>query len=228
MKHLLLSLALFVVQYSNAQEIVKGVIMPTNNFDACCIYVPKSGLTVYGNAHGLIIGKLVPGEPDNNGEVYSAFLEISDERTKFAYPNLHMVGYEIMAIVYTAGRSNFIQLENGYWLSLEEVLKKNLTLKPWLKYIIEKNTEWYANDSGLNLREGPSTNSKRIAALKGDLWGIKPTNETDGNWCKVTVTHYRKHPCSGEDNLIIETFTGWVNLISDEQTPNVWNYGKGC
>ena len=228
MKQLFVYLTFFVIQFSNAQEIVKGVIMPTDNFDVCCIYVPKSGLTVYGNAHGPIVGELVLGEPDNNGEVYSAFLEIGDERTKFAYPNLHMVGYEVMALVYTAGRSNFIQLENSYWLSLEEVLKKSLTLKPWLKYIIEKDTEWYANDPGLNLRESPSTDSKILATLKGDLWGISPTSETNGNWCKVKVTHYRKHPCSGEDNLVVETFTGWVKLISDEQTPNVWNYGKGC
>ncbi len=228
MKHLLLSLTLLAAQLGNAQDIVKGVIMPTEDFEGCCVYIPNSGLTVYGNAHGPEIGRLVLGEPDNNNEVYSAFLEINGERTEFGYPNLHMVGYEVMAMIYTATRSNFFQIENGYWLNVEEVLEKNLTLKPWMNYIIEKDTEWYANSPGLNLRIGPSTNFEKIATLNGDLWGISPTNETNGNWCKVTVTHYREHPCSGNDNLVIETLTGWIKLISDQQTPNVWNYGKGC
>ena len=97
-----------------------------------------------------------------------------------------------------------------------------------MDYTIDKDTEWYANDPGLNLRESPTTNSKILATLKGDLWGISTTKETKGNWCKVKVTHYREHPCSGNDNLVIETIIGWVKLISDEQMPNVWNYGKGC
>lgn len=96
-----------------------------------------------------------------------------------------------------------------------------------MQYTIEKDTEWYANEPGLNLRTGPSTNFEITATLKGDLWGISPTKETKGNWCKVTATHYREHPCLGGDNLVIETLTGWIKLISDEQTPNVWNNGKG-
>lgn len=228
MKKLLLSFALLAAQLSSAQDMVKGVIMPTEGFEGCCVYVPKSGLTIYGNAHGPVIGKLIQGKPDNNNEVYSMFLEIDGDQIKFGYPNLHMVGYEVMALCYTAGRSNFVQLESGHWLSLEEILKTNLTLKPWIKYMIEKDTEWYANDPGLFLRESPSTDAKILATLKGDLWGISPINETNGNWCKVRVTHYREHPCSGKDNLVIETYSGWVKLISDDHTPNVWNYGKGC
>ena len=202
--------------------------MPNETFDVCCVYIPKSGLTLFEQPHGPVIGKLELGELDNNKEAYSAYMVIGDNRTEFDYTNLYMVGYETMAIAYKNYLGSFIQIENGYWLNLEELLAKQLTLKTWMNYVIEKDTEWYANDPGLNLREGPSTDFKKIATMKGDLWGIKPTKETNGNWCKVTVTHYREHPCSGGENLIIETFSGWVKLISDEQMPNVWDYGKGC
>ena len=133
-----------------------------------------------------------------------------------------------MAMVFKNAEPNYVQLQNGFWLSVEELNSKNLKLTSWMQYLIEKDTEWYANEPGLNLRTGPSTNFEITATLNGDLWGISPTNETNGDWCKVTVIHYREHPCSGGDNLVIETLTGWIKLISDEQTPNVWNYGKGC
>lgn len=99
-----------------------------------------------------------------------------------------------------------------------------------MDYLINKDDVlgWYANEPGLNLRTEPTINSDILVTLKGDLWEITPTNETKGLWCKVTVKEYREYPCSGEDDLVIRTLTGWVKLLSDEQTPNVWNYGKGC
>lgn len=123
-----------------------------------------------------------------------------------------------------------VQAYNGYWLSVKELQSKGLMLTTWMDYLVKtKNVlGWYANDPGLNLRAEPTTNARILATLKGNLWEITPTNETEGLWCKVVVKQYRKHPCSGESDLVIQTLTGWVKLLSDEQTPNVWNYGKGC
>ncbi|PIE84857.1 hypothetical protein CSA08_05020 [Candidatus Gracilibacteria bacterium] len=101
-------------------------------------------------------------------------------------------------------------------------------MKCWADYAIDKNTEWYANDFGLNLRECNSIKCKKIITLRGDLYGIKLTNKRKGKWCKVKVTKYRKHPCTGESNIVIKTYTGWIKLISEEGTLNVWNYSKGC
>lgn len=230
MKHLLFTFTFLVVQLVNAQEIVNGVIMPTEEFEGCCVYIPNSGLTVYEKANGPEIGRLVLGEQDNNREVYSAFLEVNGERIKFAYPNLHMVGYEVMAMVYVDNKGEFVKTNNGYWLKTEELRSKGLILTSWMDYLINKEDVlgWYANDPGLNLRTEPSVKSEILATLKGNLWEITPTKETSGLWCKVFVKEYRKHPCSGEEDLVIRTLEGWVKLLSDEQTPNVWNYGKGC
>ena len=211
-----------------AQDITNGLVMPDDGFNVCCYFIPISGLKIYEQPNEHAVGELSLGTPDNNDEIYSASIEINNEKKSFGYPNFQMVGYEVMAMIFKDGQSNFVQLQNGYWLDIDELTSKKLNLTSWMEYIIEKDTEWYANNPGLYLREKPSTKSKILATLKGDLWGISTTDETKGNWCKVTVTNYRKHPCSGEDNLIISTYAGWVKLISDEQTPNVWNYGKGC
>ena len=164
----------------------------------------------------------------NNNEYYTAKIETNGVAKTLESSNLKMVGYEVFALVFEDSRSGYLKLKNGYWLNAEEIKSKNLKLTSWTDYVVEKNTEWYAYDPGLNLRDGPSTKHNKIVTLKGDLFGIKMTNEKNGKWQKVNVKQYRKHPCSGEDNLILKTYTGWIKLISEDETPNVWDYGKGC
>ncbi|WP_108870013.1 SH3 domain-containing protein [Aquimarina aquimarini] len=229
MKNLLLTI--FIIINSNAiysQEFKAGLIIPNKKFKLCCIYIPNSGLKIYDRPNGKTQGKIYLGKADNNNEFYTALIEKNGIKKNLEYPNLEMVGYEIMALVFINSKFGFVKLNNGYWISSKELKSKNLRLVSWMNYAIEKNTEWYANKPGLNLRKGPSTNFKKITTLKGDLFGITLTAEKKGKWSKVKVTEYRKHPCSGEDNLIIKTYSGWVKLISEEETLNVWNYGKGC
>ncbi|MGL1889001.1 MAG: hypothetical protein OCD76_20980 [Reichenbachiella sp.] len=228
MKQILFLLILITTGHVNGQSIKKGLLMPDEGFDVCCFFIPTSGLKVYEQPKGKIVGKISLGTPDHNDEIYSAYIQINEEKKNFSSPNFTMVGYEVMAMTFQDTQSNFIQLQNGYWLDIDEVTSKKLKLTSWMTYIIKKDTEWYANEPGLNLRKTPSINSDIIEHLNGDLWGVSLTNETHGNWCKVNVVQYRKHPCSGEDNLVIQTLSGWIKLLSDEQLPNVWNYGKGC
>ncbi len=203
---------------------------PDGSFESCCVYIPSSGIAAYDRPNGKQVAQLEQGTSDNNGEVYKAFIKNGQELSEFDYTNLHMVGYEVMAVVYVDKQSGFVKTNNGYWLNIQELRSKGLILTNWMDYLINKDDVlgWYANDPGLNLRAEPSVNSKVIATVIGDLWEITPTNEKKGLWCKVTVKEYREHPCSGEEDLVIRTLTGWIKLLSDEQTPNVWNYGKGC
>lgn len=229
MQKLLLTI-LFIIG-SNAiysQEFKAGLIMPTEAFKLCCVYIPNSGLSIYDKPNGKTQGEIHLGEPDNNNEFYTAIIEIDGLKKALKYPNLEMIGYETMALVFVDSKLGFIKLNNGYWVDTDELKSKNLRSISWMDYAIEKKTEWYANTPGLNLREGPSTAFKKIITLKGDLFGITLTDEKKGKWSKVNVTAYRKHPCSGEDNLIIRKYTGWVKFISEEETLNVWNYLKGC
>ncbi|WMN12784.1 SH3 domain-containing protein [Marivirga salinae] len=229
MKYLLIIIFLISNQ-QKSQDLVKGLILAGENFDVCCIYIPNSGLRIYDEPNGVSIGKLTLGSSDNNTEAYQSYIQIGSQRSDFDYSNLHMVGYEIMAIVYTDIIDDFVGIKNGYWLSITELKSKGLVLTTWMEYLINKDgvLGWYANEPGLNLRTEPNTGSEILATLKGTLWEITPINETRGLWCKVKVKEYREHPCMGEGDLIVRTITGWIKLLSDEQTPNVWNYSKGC
>jgi len=202
--------------------------MPNKEFKTCCFYIPNSGIKIYDKPNGNIKGEIYLGKPDNNNEFYNALIKENGIERNLDSKNLEMVGYEIMALVFIDIKSAFIKLKNGYWIRIKELKSKNLKLMTWMEYIMNKNSEWYANEPGLNLRTGPSIHHKKIVKLKGDLFGIKLTNEKKGKWCKVSVTQYRKHPCSGEDNQIIKVFSGWAKIISEEKTLNVWNYTKGC
>jgi hypothetical protein len=232
MKQIFLVISSMLSSSVIAQDMTKGLIMPDPDvaFKSCCLYIPTSGLVAYDRPNGKEIANLEPGAPDNNGEVYKAFIKSDQGLTEFSYANLYMVGYEVMAIVYIDKQGEFVKTNNRYWLSVKELKSKGLILTTWMEYLINAKDVlgWYANDPGLNLRAEPTTNAEILATLKGDLWEITPTSETKGLWCKVTVKEYRKHPCSGGKDLVIQTLTDWVKLLSDEQTPNVWDYGKGC
>ncbi|WP_324027643.1 SH3 domain-containing protein [Maribacter sp. BPC-D8] len=229
MKKILFVLLYIISSYASySQEFKTGLIMPNNEFKICCMYIPSSGLKIYDKPNGDIQGKIHLGKADSNNEFYTAFIEKNGDETALESSNLEMVGYETMAVVFVDSVNGFVMLNNGCWISVEEVTSKNLNLISWMNYAIKKNSEWYADAIGLNLREGPSTDFKKIATLKGDLFGITLTTEKKGKWSKVNVKEYRKHPCSGEDNVLIETYTGWIKLISEQETLNVWTYQKGC
>lgn len=211
-----------------SQEFNAGLILPTEKFKLCCIYIPDSGFKIYDQPNGNPQGEICLEKPDGNNEFYNAIIKKQNSQQPLAQEDFEMVGYELMALIFTDSKFGYVKLKNGYWISVEELVSKNLKLTSWVDYALEKNTQWYANEPGLNLRTKPSVNHKKIVTLKGDLFGIKLTTERKGKWCKVDVTQYRKHPCSGEDDLIIKTYSGWIKLISEEETLNVWNYSKGC
>jgi len=160
MRHLFTILTFITSGYLNAQNITNGLIMPDKGFTVCCYYIPLSGLKVYERPNGKVVGNLTLGMADSNSEIYSASIQIEDIKMNFGYPNMEMVGYEIMAMTFKDAQSNFVKLQNGYWLDVDELTSNKLKLTSWIEYIIKNDTEWYANDPGLNLREDPSSKPK--------------------------------------------------------------------
>ena len=227
MKNLIITL-FFISISVYSQEFKAGLIMPTKEFNLCCVYIPETGLKIYDQPNGNPQGEICLGKPDGSNEYYNAVIKKQNSEQSLEQENFEMVGYEVIALIFMDSKSGYLKLKNGYWVNAEELKSKHLKPTSWMDYAIEQNTQWYANESGLNLRTRPSTQHHKIVTLKGDLFGIKLTTERKGKWCKVKVTQYQKHPCSGEDNLIIKTYSGWVKLISEEETLNVWNYSKGC
>ncbi len=233
MKHFSTILFLILSLGTFGQELANGVIMPSSDWpfdDHSFVYIPSSGLSAYDKPNGKQVAQIQLGKPDMNGHIFNASIKMNDEVTEFSNSNFSTVGYDETALIYTDIRNGFVQTNDGYWLSIDELTSKCLQPLTWMDYLINREDVlgWYANDPGLNLRTGPSITFDIILTLKGDLFEITPTRETNGLWCKVKVTEYKEHPCSGGEDLIIRTINGWVKLLSDEQTPNVWNYSKGC
>jgi hypothetical protein len=214
----------------HAQTITTGVILPKNEstFNACCMYIPSTGITVYDKPKGKVIGKI-----KRNSITEKVHLALNGHSKPLNEQYLEVVKDDIKALKYAEQKSDFVKIYDGYWISLSELNEKGLRIVNSMSYLIEKSPDmlgYYAIGSGLNLRKSPSTQSEVIMTLKGDLLEIKLTEETNGLWCKVIVTKYSDHPCTSKgnfDEIKLQTFTGWIKLLSDDQTPNV-TYYKGC
>ena len=229
MKQLVATLFFVIIACNEpSQQITAGLIMPTKDFKTCCFLIPESGLEFYNQPNGTVVGKIELGKPDGNNEFYSAFSCKKGKEEGLDDTDFEMVKYDVMALKFTDFKSNFVKLKNGYWISVEELKAKGLKTISWMDYALEKETEWFAKGSGIYLREMPSTQSKTILKLKGELLGIQLSNEVEGKWCKVKVNQYIIKPSSGENKLVVKTYIGWIKLLSEDGTLNVWYYNKGC
>lgn len=226
---------LMLNQTFQGQTITKGLIIPkdANFLDYCCVYVPTSGINIYNKPNGTILGKIVQV---TRGVSYSKshkiFLNLHGKSKPIGHTNVEVVRDEITALVYVEQNSNFVKINDGYWIEVSELEEKGLKIVNRMQYLIDKSPDvigYYANNPGLNLRTGPSKQSKLILTLKGDLLEIKLTEEVKGLWCKVIVTKYIHHPCASKGNFdgIDKVYIGWIKLLSDDQTPNV-SYYKSC
>ena len=216
MKTLFTLLCVLISFVCHSQHLTKGIIIPKNGskFSACCIYIPKSGLDIYDNPKGTQTGKIVPDNIESS--------------------SLHQMTSEMSALIYVEQVDNFVKIKANCWLSITELSKHGLTPVNWMRYLIDNSPNvlgYYANNPGLNLRKSPSIQSEVILTLKGDLLEIKLTKEIKGLWCKVDVTAYTEHPCASKGNFTDikqKSMTGWIKLLSDDLTPNVSYYPKGC
>ena len=207
----------------------------SNEFSTCCTYVPDNGFALYDRPRGEIVGRIEKGELDQNDEAYKLYMvKPQGGKEEIAYRDLKMVGYEIFALSFSDKRSGFVKVLDQYWIDEQEIRSSSLEAINYREFLIRQTDlglSYYANPPGLNLREGPSTKYEIIKTLKGDIFQISPTKACEGLWCEVKVIEYKAHPCvtaQGEDENIMNRYEGWVKLLDDDGTPNVWYYAKGC
>lgn len=229
-------IVVFILSQTFHGPITKGLIMPKegNSLDFCCAYVPTSGIHIYDKPDGEILGKIVQdSRKDDRNKSHKTFLYLQSQVNPIEYPTVKIIGDEITGLEYIDRHSNFVKLQNGYWIKESELDDKGLKVVNWMQYLIEKSPDvigFYAKAPELHLKEKPSEQSELILVLKGDLLEIKLTNDVKGLWCKVIVTKYSDHPCTSKgnfDEIKLKTFTGWIKLLSDDLTPNV-TYYKSC
>lgn len=241
----LLSIILFLILNTqvSGQVLQNGLIMPkqTEREGICCVYAPEKGFSVYNKPGGEKIGILTRNIDQNYGGESYYQIYLVDGKTKKAsqieLDNFQEIGYQIWAITYFERRSGFVRIINGkynYWLNEREIDKQGFKLTEWQDFLSENTgylMGYYAKTPGLNLREGPDTDSKIIRALRGVTNQIMPTREHTGPWTKVKVIIHKENPCRtnlAEDNNIQQELEGWIKIVDDNGRPNVWYNAEGC
>jgi len=236
MKLKLAFIAVFILSQTFYAQITKGLVMSKedNALNFCCAYVPESGIHIYNQPNGEVVGEIVQESgKDRQNKSYKISIKKQGQLEPLEHASVKIMDNDITALVYIDQRSNFVKIQDGYWIKELELDYKGLKTVNWMQYLIGKSPDvigFYAKEPGLRLRKSPSENSELILVLKGDLLEIKLTDEVKGLWCKVIVTKYSDHPCSSKGNfeeIKIKTFTGWIKLLSDDLTPNV-TYYKTC
>jgi hypothetical protein len=229
--------------FLKAQTKEAGLLLPTVDSlrytnEYCCILSPKNGFKLYNAPNGKVVGTLqLEIRENDNQSPYFIYLTTTEDKEQLATDNFKLIGNEIYAIPFYEKRNSFVRIlvdKGNYWIAEKELNKIHFTAKSWINFLLEENEKvlgYYAKAPGLRIRKEPTTSSDLVEAIRGDLFEIKLSNEIKGQWCKVSVTKYKEHPCETDledkDNIerIIE---GWMKIIDDNGDSNLWYYAKGC
>lgn len=240
-KSILVLLILFPILLFS-QSAKHGIIVPIidslkTSEKYCCVLSPEQGFSVYDSPNGKFIGKLKRiGDIKKDDQVpYNIYLQTGNKKIKV--DNYRQISYEIYAINYTDSIQGFVKVLDpfkSYWLNVSEIKNQGFKTVSWLEHLIKQSENelgYYANEPGLRLRKEPNSNSEIIGSVRGELFEIKLTNTTVGQWCKVKITKYKEHPCNtelSEDQNMEYNSEGWLKVIDDNGEPNLWSYTRGC
>jgi len=223
----------FLVQ---AQTYQNGLLLPINpekvaSANEFTVYLPKGGFPAYDTPNGQRIGRI--DFAAHEGDV--SFIGATPQSEITAAPEYYkQISYSKSVLVYNAQKQGFVRVMGKYWLKARDVQARGFKVDNWQNFLNAKAGKllgYYANDPGLNLRSAPTIKGKRIKTLKGELMQITPLNVNQGMWAKVRVRKLKRTPC--ETNLSEKenteyVLTGWIKILDNDGTPNVWFYPKGC
>ena len=244
MARILIALLFFSIHTRTlSQELQHGLIMPetAEREGICCIYTPREGFHVYARPGGTPFGILTRNPDTNNDfESYYNIFFVDGQNGKAEQLEIdpfREIGNKIWALTYFERRNGFVRIyttERNFWLSEQEITRKDFKLTGWQEFLVDNSgylTGFFAESPGLNLRISPDTDSEVIMPLRGVTNQILPTREHSGPWTKVKVIIHKENPCKtqlSKENNIQEELEGWIKIVGDDGSPNVWYYPRGC
>jgi hypothetical protein len=146
------------------------------------------------------------------------------------------VGYEALCLKYYQKRGSFILVlvhsrPGGFWISARELEKANSCIAEWKDFLLSERSGYYPNvKEGLVLRKKPSIKSESIVLLKQEDpsdYMITLTGKTQGLWAEVKVTTNGFYPCV-EAKVKKRNYSGWIKILDNKGSPNIWFYTRGC
>lgn len=234
MKVFIFSILLLLASQVKAEQYPAGVILPLESasYDEYPIRFPLFGLHLYEKPQSdSSIGCLALENVGPEAQGYRRLmLETDKEQKELPYEYVEEVGYEVSAVKFQAAENGFIQIMDGIWVEIEELIGNGFNNTSWMEFLIQESGNvlgYFANDPGLNIRTGPSTTFEKILTIHGDRMQIDLTEEVEGLWNKVSVTVHDIDPCEGEQK-VKKRLEGWVKLLDDDGTPNISWYSRGC
>jgi hypothetical protein len=209
-----------------------GIIVPDKGINERGLNFPLAKIGLFDAPGGTEVGFII--KKNSLNLMYQAGSNGFPYRVKDNdLAELAILGYclKIFAI-----EGKFVQvLKNstgrGYWISLDEIGYLRFSSRTWMEWMSTQKCLFYPMvDVGINLRTAPDAKSAKLELLKGRNYGITLTGKTDGYWAEVTVSRYSSPPCKDLVTTVkpLETKEGWVKILDDGGTPNIWFSPRGC
>lgn len=143
------------------------------------------------------------------------------------------VTYEGQCLIFHQRFDNHVSVwlredDPQYYIPIQALENIGLYPMTWMEFLLFESNDFFPRpEGGLNLRDAPKVTGKKVVTMKGDLYCIRPTGKTEGQWLEAKVLQWKEHPCSGEE-VVLNTYTGWFKAIDDTGHPNIWFYTRGC
>lgn len=195
---------------------------------------PVGSTEVYDKNNGNHIGKIIK-EKQYTRHYYNVFLVIgiNGDSTAVKREDLREVTYEGTCLKYYEVKDGYVNVlrdtfDKGVWIDIEDLKKNGFAPLSWTDFLLKKKSGFFPlRGLTINLKENPSSESKTIVEMHGDVFLIEFTGEHKGGWFEVRVLRYSQHPLiADEENPA--AYHGWILALDDQVHPQVWYYTRGC
>ncbi|MDG2397073.1 MAG: hypothetical protein P8M03_05415 [Flavobacteriaceae bacterium] len=210
----------YEIDHNNEKRWKENKLLYNINWDNDRVVVNNSNktetdnfLNYSRNKSGVITSKI----PMNIKVFNSPYGEVIGEYKDYGITEDFQFDYEEYGVTYYDNINGFLRISPSLWIKSD-----NLSYDPWIAFA----SYGFAEPPGLVLRSEPDSKSKRIMAFQGEEYLIEAEGKLTNGYKKVIVSLYdRGGYCEGK---LIETWEGWIKIISDDGTLNIYWYPRGC
>ncbi len=223
----------------HAQNQQFGIIYPIASEEAsyCCTYFPNDqALDLYDAPNGRKLGVVARKDVDDAGyeDQYTlVFIDGAGDSTQLdMWQDLKEVGYEAYALTYTAHQDGFVKVLPSLgdrWIKVIDLQQVNFRQLPFQSFMTEKSGEvlGFYPEAALNLRKSPSPTAEKIETMSFQH-EISLTGKHEGPWSHVKVIKLKEGRCEGNEDVEEYELEGWIKVLDDSGTLNIWFYTRGC
>ncbi len=161
------------------------------------------------------VGKVEFNTWENSVSTNNRFLNVNE---------IYNSNSRVSSLIYKSKNGLFLQLDvpGNYYINSLELKKNNFKPESFIDYFINHEMDISPNNIVMNIRQSSTANSTLIAQIEPNIgkYHVNFTGKKNGQWAEVSEVFL-----PDTDYDILETYTGWIKIISDNGYPN-FNYEK--